>query len=155
MTHTYSATLSWQGTTRDGYRAYSRMHSASAAPAEAALQLSADPTYRGDPSALNPEQLVLMAASSCQLLSFLAVAALGKVDVVSYEDAAEAFMEHSRGPMKIDRIVLRPVIHVADGTDIDEILRMVHKAHEDCFIANSLNSAIEIEPRIEYVPAPA
>ena len=153
MTHTYSATLSWQGSTGGGYRDYSRSHSASASPAEAQLRLTADPTYRGDASDLNPEQLLLMAASSCQLLSFLAVAALGKVDVVAYEDAAEAFMEHSRGPMKIDRIVLRPVIRVAGSADVDEILAMVHKAHEDCFISNSLNSEIEIEARIEFEPA--
>jgi organic hydroperoxide reductase OsmC/OhrA len=150
MTHTYSAVLSWQGSTGDGYRAYSRSHTAFASPAEASLRLTADPTYRGDASDLNPEQLVLMAASSCQLLSFLAVAALGKVDVVAYDDTAEAFMEHSRGPMKIDRIVLRPVIRVAGTPDRDELLRMVHKAHEDCFIANSLNSTIEIEPCFEF-----
>lgn len=155
MTHTYSATLSWQGSTGDGYRAYSRSHAASASPAEASLQLTADPTYRGDASDLNPEQLLLMAASSCQLLSFLAVAALGKVDVVAYEDTAEAFMEHSRGPMKIDRIVLRPLIRVAGAADLDQILQMVRKAHEDCFIANSLNSTIEIEPRIEFTGAGA
>jgi len=150
MMHTYSATLSWQGSTRDGYRAYSRTHTASASPAEQPLRLTADPSYRGDASDLNPEQLLLMAASSCQLLSFLAVAALGKVDVVAYDDAAEAFMEHSRGPMKIDRIVLRPVIRVAGTPEADVLLAMVHKAHEDCFIANSLTSTIEIEPRFEF-----
>jgi organic hydroperoxide reductase OsmC/OhrA len=152
MTHTYSTRLSWQGSTRDGYRSYSRSHTASAPPAEAELTLTADPAFRGDAEHLNPEELLLMAASSCQLLSFLAEAALSRIDVLAYDDAAEAFMEHSRGPMRVDRIVLRPVIRVAAGTDVDEVVRLVGRAHEACFIANSLTSAIEIEPRIE-VPA--
>ncbi len=149
MKHTYAAALSWQGSTRDGYRAYSRTHTASAPPAEAALSLSADPAYRGDASHFNPEQLLLMSASSCQLLSFLAEAALRKIDVVAYDDSAEAFMEDADGPMRITRIVLRPVIRVAARTDVDEVLGLVHRAHEACFIANSLTTAIEIEPRIE------
>lgn len=149
MTHSYAATLSWQGSTREGYRAYSRTHTASAPPAEATLELTADPAYRGDAAHLNPEQLLLMSASSCQLLSFLAEAAIRKIDVVAYDDSAEAVMEEVDGPMRITRIVLRPVIRVAAGTDVGEVLQLVHRAHDLCFIANSLTSAIEIEPRIE------
>ncbi len=149
MTHTYSTTLSWQGSTRDGYRAYSRAHTASAPPADATLNLTADPAFRGDAADLNPEQLVVMAASSCQLLSFLALAARHQLDVLAYRDSAEGFMEVTREPMRISRIVLRPVIRVAAGTDAAEVVRLVHLAHGECFIANSLNSTIDIEPRVE------
>lgn len=148
MTHRYQTTLSWQGSTAAGYRAYSRSHTAVADPASARLDLSADPAFRGDPGLLNPEQLVVMATSSCQLLSFLAVAARQGVDVQSYEDAAEGFMDNAAGPMRISRIVLHPAIAVGAGTDAAKVLRMVELAHEECFIANSLTSTIEIEPRI-------
>lgn len=150
MAHTYTANLSWQGSTRDGYRGYSREHTASAPPAEADLVLTADPAFRGEASVLNPEQLLLMSASSCQLLSFLAEAALANIDVLAYDDAAEAVMEKAGGPMRITRIVLRPVIRVAAGTDVADVVRLVHRGHEACFIANSLTSTIEIEPRIEF-----
>ena len=149
MAHTYTANLSWQGSTRDGYRAYSRTHTASAPPAQAELGLTSDPAYRGDPEHLNPEQLLLMSASSCQLLSFLAEAALAGVDVLSYDDSAEAVMEKAGGPMRITKIVLRPIIRVAEGTDVAAVVPLVQRAHEGCFIANSLTSTIEIEPRIE------
>jgi organic hydroperoxide reductase OsmC/OhrA len=149
MTHSYSTTLSWQGSTGAGYRAYSRAHTASAEPAAATLELSADRAFRGDPALLNPEQLLVMAASSCQLLSFLAVAARHGVDVLGYEDSAEGVMEESAGPMRISRIVLRPVITVSPWTDTDEVLRLVHLAHEECYIVNSLVATVEIEPRIE------
>ena len=73
--HRYSVRCHWSGSTAGGYEAYDRGHEASAPPAAAVLLLSADPGFRGDPGRLNPEQLVVLAASSCQLLSFLAVAA--------------------------------------------------------------------------------
>ena len=149
MIHTYAARLAWQGSTGDGYRTYSRAHTASAPPAEPTLSLTADPGFGGDASDLNPEQLLLMSTSSCQLLSFLAEAAIRRIDVVAYHDSAEAFMDDTAGPMRITRIVLHPVIRVAAGTDVDEVVRLVHRAHDVCFIANSLTSTIEIEPRIE------
>lgn len=149
MTHSYSTTLSWQGSTGAGYRGYSRAHTASATPAPATLDLSADPAFRGDPALLNPEQLLVIAASSCQLLSFLAVAAMRGIDVLSYEDAAEGFMEKVDGATRISRIVLHPVIQVSPWTDVDVVLQLVATAHEECYIANSLNGTVEIEPRIE------
>ena len=75
------------------------------------LDVSADPAFRGDPALVNPEQLVVVAASSCQLMSFLAAAALAHIDVVSYEDDAEGEMPEER-PIRITRITLRPRIVV-------------------------------------------
>ena len=69
-----------------------------------ALDLSSDPAFRGDATRLNPEQLVVAAASSCQLLSFLAVAARARLNVVSYTDAATAVMAASDRPRSITRI---------------------------------------------------
>ncbi|GAA3584467.1 hypothetical protein GCM10022198_04670 [Klugiella xanthotipulae] len=107
--------------------------------------LSADPAFRGDPTRLNPEQLVVAAASSCQLLSFLAVAAQHKIDVLSYTDTGEGFMDDSVLPARISSILLRPVLRVTPGTDRDEVIRLVHLAHRGCYIANSLNSDIELD----------
>jgi len=90
--HIYRTTLAWSGSTAPGYDAYDRAHEVSAPPAEAALALSGDPAFRGDPARLNPEQLLVAAASSCQLLSFLAIAARSGVDIRSYTDQAEGEM---------------------------------------------------------------
>src|SRR5688500_10520702 len=111
-THTYRTALAWAGSTAVGYEDYARGHRVTADPAPAALELSSDPAFRGDPALLNPEQLLLAAASSCQLLSFLAVAARARLDVVAYSDSAEAEMPEDDKPMRLTRIVLRPVITV-------------------------------------------
>ena len=118
-------------------------------PAETELALSADPAFHGDPARLNPEQLLLAAASSCQLLSFLAIAARARINVVAYSDDAEAVMPEDVEPIRITRITLRPVIVVAGEVDERRLLRYVQLAHEQCFIANSLSSETVVEPRIE------
>jgi organic hydroperoxide reductase OsmC/OhrA len=147
--HRYTASCAWQGSTAAGYDAYERTHEAKAPPAPATLQLSSDPAFRGDPALLNPEQLLVLAAASCQLLSFLAVAARARIDVIGYRDDAEGEMPEDDPPMRITRITLRPRISVAPGGDLDRVQRLVERAHHGCFIANTLNADVVIEPVIE------
>ena len=112
------------------------------------MAMSGDPAFLGDPSRLNPEQLLLAAAVSCQLLSFLAVAARARIDVLGYEDDAEADMPEDVKPMRITAIRLRPRITVAAGTDPEKVQKLVALAHEHCFIANSLTSAMDIQATV-------
>ncbi|GHB55322.1 peroxiredoxin [Flexivirga endophytica] len=146
-THLYDAALTWTGSTSD-YRSYTRSHQVTAN--NSTLKLSADKAFRGDPTQLNPEALLVAAASSCQLLSFLAVAAQAKVDVISYEDDAEGAMPDEQHPVRISRIVLNPHIRVR-GTEPDVVHELLHKAHDQCYIANSLTTDIRLEPTIEVV----
>ncbi|WP_305782357.1 OsmC family protein [Symbioplanes lichenis] len=139
--------LEWDGSTGAGYRAYSREHRATAPPATAALTLSADPHFRGDAARLNPEQLVVLAASSCQLLSFLSLAARKHLDVVRYTDDATGYLSEDLRKARIETIELRPVIEVAGAAE-SLVLELVEQAHEECYIANSLNSTITITPTV-------
>ena len=149
VVHRYRATCRWEGTTAGGYHAYVRAHDLSCPPADDVLRLSSDQTFGGDPSMLNPEQLLVGAASSCQLLSFLAVAARARLDVLSYLDQAEAEMHDHKGPMSIERIVLRPHIVVASGVSEARLRHLVQVAHHECYIANSLRTEVVVEPTFE------
>ena len=156
-THRYTAQLTWAGSTAEGYDHYSRAHDATAAhEAERrppSLPLSSDPAFGGDPAKLNPEQLLVLAASSCQMLSFLAVAARARIDVVSYADDAEGVMPEDDRPMRITRIVLRPQVTIkGDAPDDDRLQHLVETAHRHCFIANSLATEIAIEPAFRRLP---
>lgn len=144
----HHARLEWDGSTGEGYRAYPRAHTASAPPAQAALRLSADPHFRGDPDLLNPEQLVVLAASSCQLLSFLSVAARKHVDVLRYDDEATGHLSEDLRKARLELIELNPVVHVAPGTDEELVLRLVDQAHDECYIANSLNSTVTVRATV-------
>jgi organic hydroperoxide reductase OsmC/OhrA len=147
--HTYKTKLEWSGSTAVGYEDYERTHTVTAPPADDALRLSSDPAFVGDPGLLNPEQLLVAAASSCQLLSFLAAAARSRIDVLEYSDDAEGTMDDSERPAWIQRIVLRPRIVVGPGADEDRVRRAIELGHKHCFIANSLRSEVAIEPEIE------
>jgi organic hydroperoxide reductase OsmC/OhrA len=149
-THRYSATCNWIGSTATGYELYGREHSLSASPAKAVIHASSNPAFRGDPTLLNPEQLLVMAAASCQMLSFLAIAARKRIDVVEYTDQAEGFMPEADKPLRITRIMLRPHIVIAGQGDQDQIHKMVELAHRQCFIANSLKTDIDIAARVEF-----
>ena len=147
-THTYSATLTWEGTTADGYDHYDRTHRVAVPPAKDALTLSADPVFKGDPEKPNPEQLLLAAASSCQLLSFLAYAARSRIEVLAYTDEAEALMPEDDLPMRITQITLHPRITIGADANVDRVFRLVDKAHEACFIANTLDTEMRIEAEV-------
>lgn len=144
--HTYRTTLTWSGSTGVGYDAYPRAHEVAPGGLRP-VPMSSDPHFRGDPARANPEQLLVMAASSCQLLSFLAVAARARLDVIDYRDDAEGVMPESNPPMRITRIELRPVVTLAAGSNLGRLERLTRIAHQECFIANSLRSEIVVDAR--------
>ena len=155
--HRYAARCAWSGSTGAGYAAYGREHRGSAPPASASVTLSSDPAFRGDPAHLNPEQLLVLSAASCQLLSYLALAARAGIDVRAYEDHAEAEMPEDDRPIRIARITLRPRITLAPDAGADAVERartLVARAHDECYVANSLKTEITIEPEI-VVASPA
>jgi organic hydroperoxide reductase OsmC/OhrA len=149
--HHYRAVCRWKGSTAGGYANYDRTHQVEVPDAGVEVSLSSDSAFLGRPDLLNPEQLLLLAATSCQLLSFLAAAARARVDVVSYEDDARATMPATARPMRITDIVLRPRIVIRGAGEAARIRHLVEVGHRECFIANSLSSTIAIEPVIEFV----
>lgn len=147
--HNYTSELEWSGSTGQGYRAYGRAHTVGLGEA-GALTVSADPAFRGDANLPNPEQLLLAAASSCQLLSFLAVAALAHVDVVGYTDSARAVMPADAAPMRITEITLHVTVTVR-GTVEQTVRDLLEKAHEQCYIANTLVAPVAVVAEVEVV----
>jgi organic hydroperoxide reductase OsmC/OhrA len=139
----FSAHTSWSGSTAEGWELYDRTHTARADPAKQELTVTTA-EERGNPDHLNPEQLLLMAASSCQMLWFLHLAAKARIDVISYEDRCEAEMPEGR----ITRIALRPSIVVRGDAKDDRVLHLCQLAHRECNIAKSLSCPVEVEPRL-------
>ena len=104
---------------------------------------------KGDPAILNPEQLLLMAASSCQMLWFLHLAAKARIDVVAYDDDASALMPEDEEPARVTDITLRPSITVDGDASEERVRKLVGTAHEHCFIANTLNCSMTVEPSVQ------
>jgi organic hydroperoxide reductase OsmC/OhrA len=133
---TYRATVSWDAD-RDDLRAHT------VALADQRLAASSAPERGGDPGKADPEQLLVAAASACHMLWFLDFARRLRLRVRSYEDEAEGLMD-SGGFV---RIVLRPSIGFDDVPDPALLDELHQRAHEACFVANSLKCPVEVEGR--------
>jgi organic hydroperoxide reductase OsmC/OhrA len=96
--------------------------------------------------AVDPEQMLVAAASACHMLSFLHAARLAGFTVTRYRDTAEGLMEkNAQGRIAITRITLRPEIAWEARTpDPAELDHLHHEAHEACYIANSVTTEIVV-----------
>ena len=151
MAHTYTATVHWQ---RDGANfadnKYSRAHewrfdegvvvTASSAPSSVPLPMS-----RAD--AVDPEEALVAATSSCHMLFFLAFAGKGGFVVDSYTDEAVGVMTRNEaGKLYISAITLNPTITWSGEkrpTDAD-LARLHERAHAECYIANSIRATVTV-----------
>jgi len=145
-THSYQATISWRGETRD-YKSYSREYSV-AVPGKPTYKASADAAFGGDPKLHNPEDLLLISLSTCHMLSYLAVCARAGIVVIAYEDRAEGTMAIKDKHMRFTEVVLHPRVTLAPGADRAKAEAAHAQAHDECFIANSVNFPVRHEATI-------
>jgi organic hydroperoxide reductase OsmC/OhrA len=149
--HRYAVEVSWTGNRGQGtasYRAYARDH-VLRADGRPPIPGSSDPVFRGDPERWNPEQLLVASLSQCHLLWYLHVCAVSGVVVVAYQDRAEGvMMEGEDGGGRFTEVTLRPVVTVAEASMAASALELHDRAHELCFIANSVNFPVRHEPEI-------
>ena len=117
--------------------------------------MSSAPAYRGDPTRANPEQLFVASLSACQALTYLFLAAKNGIAVVAYADDAEGRLGLADGTLRMSRVTLRPRITLEAGANEARARELVTKAHDGCFIANSVNTPIEIVPTFVFADAPA
>lgn len=148
--HHYRVEVDWTGnlgTGTDGYRSYRRDHVIRIA-GKPTLAGSSDPTFRGDASKHNPEDMLVAALSSCHMMSYLHMATMAGVVVTDYTDAAEGTMETAGNGGHFVEVVLRPAVTISAASDPAKALAAHEEAHHACFIANSVNFPVRCEPRI-------
>ena len=108
---------------------------------------SSDPAFRGDPARWNPEELLVASLSTCHMLWYLHLCADAGVVVTDYVDRAEGIMiEPKAGVAKFERVILRPLVTLAPGADRERARALHEQAHKRCYIANSVNFAVEHAP---------
>ena len=149
--HTYEVRVDWTGNDGSGtksYTSYRRNHSIASA-GKAPIPGSSDPSFRGDPSRYNPEELLVASLSACHMLWYLHLCAVNKITVTDYHDTASGVMEEAPdGSGKFILVELRPVVRISPGDDSAKALALHAEAHRYCFIAKSVNFPVELAPAI-------
>jgi organic hydroperoxide reductase OsmC/OhrA len=149
----HTTTIRWFASPGEdfGKGQYSRAHSWSfdgGAVVAASASPHIVPAPWSDAAGVDPEEAFIASAASCHMLFFLDFARRAGVIVTGYEDEAEGVMEKgSDGKVRITRITLRPrIVFGSEQPDEAVLDELHHKAHEACFIANSITSEVTIEP---------
>ena len=144
---THTATIRWSRTTDEfHYDTYNREHHW-VFPSGQTVNASAAPDYLGSDACVDPEEAFAAALSSCHMLTFLAIAAKKRYTVDSYEDTALAILDKNvDGALAVTRVELRPSVTFS-GTRLpspEEIDAIHEKAHQRCFIANSVKAEVVV-----------
>jgi organic hydroperoxide reductase OsmC/OhrA len=137
-TSIHRAGVAWDGGEAGDVQAHEVLLGAQSLPSSSALELG------GDDSKSNPESLLVAALSSCHMLWFLSLARKKGFEVASYEDDADGVLDGKR----IASATLRPRVRWAGEPPQPDGIEALHRrSHELCFIANSVDFPVEVEPQ--------
>lgn len=144
--HPYRLLLEWRGDHTRTYEGYTREH-VIRINGKAELRATADPMFRGDGALHNPEDLLLAALSSCHLLTYLALCARARINVLRYRDEAEGTLVLTKdGGGHFSEVVLRPQVVIEGAAQLEKAIAFHAAARNYCFIANSVNFPVRHVP---------
>jgi len=154
----YTATIEWtRGDARFSDLAYSRAHrwrfdGGAVVPGSSSPHVV--PVPQSDPSAVDPEEAFVASLSSCHMLWFLAIAAKRGCVVDAYSDEAAGVMARNASKrLAMTEVVLRPRVRFSGKLPSEAEHAAMHAlAHERCFIANSVNTVVRVEPTLDGNP---
>lgn len=149
----YKATVRWSRSADDHFASgrYSRAHEwafdgGTVVPASASPDNV--PPGTANVAAVDPEEAFIAAISSCHMLFFIDYARRDGFVVDEYHDDAVGILEkRSDGKIAVTRVTLRPKVAWSGDRKptVAEMAHLHHRSHEDCFIANSVNTEVIIE----------
>ena len=147
----YTCTVSWRrGDANFTAMKYSRAHRwefDGGVTVKASASPHVVPAPFSDASAVDPEEALVAALSSCHMLTFLWLAARAGFVVDSYADRAVGRMgKNTAGREAVTHVLLRPAIAFSGPRtpNADELRALHHDAHEQCYIANSVTTVVEV-----------
>ncbi|WP_420141499.1 OsmC family protein [Sphingomonas sp.] len=150
----YRAVVRWAAADDAAFlsRRYSRAHSwtfdgGAEVAASASPQVVPEPL--SDPAGVDPEEALVAALASCHMLFFLDLASRDGLDVRSYVDRAIGRMgTRPDGREAMVEAVLRPEVELAGPAGLERVVGLHERAHALCYIANSVNFPVRVEPSV-------
>ena len=150
--HNYEIKVEWTGNEGHGtvnYKSYTRNHTITADGKHSKINGSSDPSFWGDKTKYNPEDLFLSSLSACHMLWYLHLCSAHKIIVTEYVDNATGIMEETKnGSGRFTEVTLNPRVKITDINMIKKANELHEEANKMCFIANSCNFKIGHKPYI-------
>jgi organic hydroperoxide reductase OsmC/OhrA len=150
----FKVKLSWllkEESTFATAKKYTKSHSI-AIEGKELLHVSAAKAFKGDPSLYNPEDLLLSSVVSCHMMSYLYVCQQNGIEILSYQDNAEATLEVlDNGGGRFIEVRLFPQVIIRNKDQMTEALQLHQEANKLCFIANSCNFPILHQASCEVI----
>lgn len=146
--HNYSVSIQWTGNTGGGttrYDSYERSHTVSVAGKQD-IEGSSDTPFRGDNTKYNPEDMLVASLSTCHMLWYLHLCADAGIIVIDYSDTANGIMVEASAGGHFTMVTLHPLVTVTHPWMVAQANALHDKAHEKCFIANSVNFPVKHIP---------
>ena len=151
MSETFNLNITWNSNNKPfTYAEYSREYLISASGKNQPIPGTAATSYKGTAENYNPEELLIGALSGCHMLSYLAVCATSGIEILSYIDEPFGSLEKHGSSMKFREITLKPKIKLKKQEDLEKAKTLHDKAHHICFISNSLNFPVQVEPEFTF-----
>lgn len=153
--HNYEIKVEWTGNDGNGtinYKSYNRNHEISSEGKYDKINGSSDPSFLGDKTKYNPEDLFISSISACHMLWYLHLCSVNEIVVTEYIDNATGIMiESENGSGKFTEVSLNPNVKITNPHLIDRANELHAEANKMCFIANSCNFKIEHKPNTVVV----
>lgn len=142
VTHYYQTEVGWMGQRR-GY-----LRSSADLPV---IEVASPPEFNGHEHTWTPEHLFVASLNSCYMATFIAMAEMSKLDIVSFISTAVGKLEKVEGlGFRLNEIVLKPKLVIKFEYDTERAQRLLEKAEKNCFISNSILSEVRLEPSIDF-----
>jgi organic hydroperoxide reductase OsmC/OhrA len=150
-THTYELTVTWTGNTGTGtnsYQGFERSHDVSI-DGKPTIVGSADPAFRGARECWNPEELLVASLAQCHMLWYLVLCAKEGIIVTEYVDhSSGTLVETADGGGHFEEVTLHPHVTITTPEKMDRAVALHERAHDLCYVANSVNFTVRTDPTV-------
>jgi peroxiredoxin-like protein len=141
--HQYPVHVSWS---KD------RMGTLSSPDVDTTITVATPPEFpKGMPNIWSPEHLFTAAVNSCLMTTFLSIAERARLDFIAFDAHASGKLAMVDGKYMMTEVTLSPEVTIANESDRDKAMMVLHKAEENCLISYSIKSTIVFEPKVRVV----
>lgn len=113
-----------------------------------AIEMSSPPEFKGLPGMWTPEDLFIAAVEYCQLSTFLSFGGRKGIPLKSYKSTTEGILENVDGKYRFTTITIKPEIVVGAEWTKEQVEEIVHQAHDNCLIGNSMTTKVLVQPTV-------